>query len=289
MASQQQIKGRIKSVKNTRQITKAMQLVASSKLRRAQEAAAKPAQYALLARQMLTRLKMLDGADEFSWFMERPIKSRYLVVIASNLGLAGAYDGNVIRQLLDEVKKDREAGIETAVICIGRKVTQAVSRVAGLKIEAVYNDIPEHPTSDDLRPLLGQVVGHFADGEADAVDIIYTHFISTIKSETRVLRALPAGFQNEEIDEELSIAEAEPNASTLLQVVTLQLLESQLYQAILEAIASEQSMRMLAMKNATDNAGEIIDDLTLEYNNARQAAITQELAEISGGAEALNG
>lgn len=289
MASRQQIKSRIKSVKNTRQITKAMQLVAASKLRRAQDAAEKPAQYALLARQMLTRLRQLEGAEGFTWFNERPVKHRYLVVIASNLGLAGAYDGNIIRQLIVEVKKDREAGIETSIICVGRKVSQAASRIAGLKIEAVYNDMPEHPTSDDLRPLLGQVVGHFADGEADAVDIIYTHFISTIKTEPKVLRMLPAGFEQETLDESLSIAEAEPNPVLLLEAVTLQLLESQLYQAMLEAIASEQSMRMLAMKNATDNAGEIIDDLTLEFNNARQAAITQELAEISGGAEALNG
>lgn len=266
-----------------------MQLVAASKLRRAQDAAEKPAQYALLARQMLTRLRQLEGSENFSWFTERPTKSRYLVVIASNFGLAGAYDGNIVRQLITEVRKDREAGIETSIICVGRKVSQAASRIAGLKIEAVYNDMPEHPSSDDLRPLLGQVVGHFADGEADAVDIIYTHFISTIRTESKLLRILPAGFQEEEISSELAIAEAEPKAEVLLQAVTLQLLESQLYQAMLEAIASEQSMRMLAMKNATDNAGEIIDDLTLEFNNALQASITQELAEISGGAEALNG
>lgn len=289
MASQQQIKGRIGSVKNTRQITKAMQLVAASKLRRAQEAAEKPAQYALLARQMLTRLRQLDEAKGSLWFAERPVKSRHLVVISSNLGLAGAYDGNIIRRLIEEVKIDRDAGIETKIICVGRKVAQAAARIADLKIEAVYDALPEHPNSDDLRPILGQVVGHFEDGEADAVDVIFTHYISTIKSEARVQRILPAGFESEELDENLSNAEAEPSAAILLEVVTLQLLESQLYQAYLESVASEQSMRMLAMKNATDNAGDIIDDLTLAYNNARQASITQELAEISGGAEALNG
>ena len=110
-----------------------------------------------------------------------------------------------------------------------------------------------------------------------------------MSSEVRVQHVLPAGFEETQLDEELASAEAEPNAFELLEAVTLQLLESQLYQAILEAIASEQSMRMLAMKNATDNASDIVDALTLEFNNARQAAITQELAEISGGAEALNG
>ncbi len=289
MASRQQIKGRIKSVKNTRQITKAMQLVAASKLRRAQTAAEKPMQYSLLARQMLTRLRQLESASEFEWFKARPVKRRYLVVISSHLGLAGAYDGNVIRRLIQEVKADRAAGIETSIVAVGRKVAQAAARINGLHIEAVYNDLPERPSSDDLRPLLSQVVGHFADGDADAVDIIYTHFISTVNTEVQLRNVLPAGYEEAALDAETAQAEAEPNAPALLEAVTLQLLESQLYQAILEAIASEQSMRMLAMKNATDNASDIVDALTLEFNNARQAAITQELAEISGGAEALNG
>lgn len=289
MASRQQIKGRIKSVKNTRQITKAMQLVAASKLRRAQTAAEKPMQYSLLARQMLTRLRQLESANEFEWFHARPVKRRYLVVISSHLGLAGAYDGNVIRRLIQEVKADRAAGIETSIVAVGRKVAQAAARINGLHIEAVYNDLPERPSSDDLRPLLSQVVGHFADGDADAVDVIYTHFISTVNTEVQLRHVLPAGYEEVDVDAETAQAEAEPNAPALLEAVTLQLLESQLYQAILEAIASEQSMRMLAMKNATDNASDIVDALTLEFNNARQAAITQELAEISGGAEALNG
>lgn len=289
MASRQQIKSRIKSVKNTRQITRAMQLVAASKLRRAQDAAVKPAEYALLARQMLTRLKQLSEADQFHLFKVRPVKKRLLIVMSSNLGLAGAYDGNVIRKMLGEVKADRAKNVETSVICIGRKVGQSASRVQGLKVEAVYNDLPEHPNADDLRPLLSSAVGLFAEGGVDAIDIIFTHYISTVNQQVRVQRILPAGFEDEAISGELSTAEAEPSAEELLDAATLRLLEAQIYQSILEALASEQSMRMLAMKNATDNAGDIIEDLTLEFNNARQAAITQELAEISGGAEALNG
>lgn len=287
MASRQQIKSRIKSVKNTRQITKAMQLVAASKLRRAQDAAERPLQYSLLARQMLTRLRQLEDAGEFNWFDKRPVKNHFLIVIASNLGLAGAYDGAVIRQMLAEIKADRENGVKTSIIAVGRKVAQAAARVDGVQIEAVYNNLPERPTSDDLRPLLSEVVGHFADGEADKVDVIYTHFHSMVRTEVRTVQALPAGYEEAELDDEMASAEAEPSAHEIIKAVTLQLIESQLYQAVVEALASEQSMRMLAMKNATDNAGDIIDDLTLVFNNARQAAITQELAEISGGAEAL--
>src|SRR5262249_11234250 len=127
----------------------------------------------------------------------------------------------------------------------------------------------------------------FASEEVDAVDIIYTKFVSTIVQQVTVQRLLPAGFDEVEGAEELEYAEIEPSPETLLRLAALRLLEVQIYQALLDAIASEHSMRMLAMQNATDNASEIIDDLTLEYNTARQAAITQELAEITGGAEAM--
>lgn len=288
MASRQQIKQQIRSVRNTRQITRAMQLVAASKLRRAQEAAEKPQAYAQLAREVLTRLrKLADSSGQFHLFVERPVKRRLIIALTSDLGLAGAYDANVIRQLLNEVKIDREAKIETSVFAIGRKVAQAASRVQDLKIEAVYNQLPDHPTADDLRPILGAIVTLFNDQKVDAVDIIYTHFISTITQKVQVQRILPAGFEEAEIKGDLAEAEAEPSPEELLESATLRLLEVQIYQAILESLASEQSMRMIAMKNATDNANDLIEEYTLEYNNARQAAITQELAEISSGAEAM--
>ncbi|MBX6334264.1 ATP synthase F1 subunit gamma [Candidatus Saccharibacteria bacterium] len=288
MASRQQIKRRINSVKNTRQITKAMQLVAASKLRRAQEAAQKPRAYADLARTILTRLRQIAADEsELGLFTERPVKRRLLIVITSDLGLAGAYDANVIRTLIAEVKNDREAGVKTSVIAIGRKVAQAASRIADVYVEAVYTKLPDKPSADEMRPILTSVVDKFAEGSIDAVDIIFTKFISSIKSEVRIQRLLPAGFEEVQLDEEMARAEAEPSAGALLKAVSMRLLEVQIYQARLESAASEHSMRMLAMKNATDNASDIIEDLTLEFNNARQAAITQELAEITGGAEAL--
>lgn len=288
MASRQQIKRRIGSVKNTRQITKAMQLVAASKLRHAQEAVVRPRAYAELAREIMTRLRQLAAADsEFKLFSERDVKKRLIIAITSDLGLAGAYDANVIRQLIAEAKADRAKGIKTGVVAIGRKASQAASHIAGLEVEAVYTKMPDKPSADELRPILTSVVGLFADGVVDQVDIIFTKFVSSVSQQIQVQRLLPAGFEEVELDDELSHADVEPSAESLLQAASLRLLEAQIYQAFLEAIASEQSMRMLAMKNATDNASDLIDDLTLEYNNARQAAITQELAEITGGAEAL--
>lgn len=288
MASRQQIKRRIGSVKNTRQITKAMQLVAASKLRRAQEAVQKPRAYADLARGILTRLRQIAGDEsEFKLFTERPVKNRLIIVVTSDLGLAGAYDANVIRTLITEAKADRDSGVKTSVVAIGRKAAQAASRIAGLEVESVYTKMPDKPSADQLRPILTSVVAGFAEGRLDAVDVIFTKFISSVNSQVQRQRLLPAGFEEVELDEELARAEVEPSASVLLHAASLRLLEAQIYQAFLESTASEHSMRMLAMKNATDNASDLIEDLTLEYNNARQAAITQELAEITGGAEAM--
>jgi len=288
MGSRQQIKQRIGSVKNTKQITRAMQLVSASKLRRAQEAAAGPSAYAQLAREILTRLRQLAADDsEFRLFTARPVSHRLLIVMTSDLGLAGAYDANVLRMMVQEARADHDKGVKTSVIAIGRKAAHTAATLNGVNIEAVYQEMPDHPTADQLRPILTSVVGLFADGVVDKVDIIHTHFKSTISQEVQLKQLLPAGFEEVELSDEMARAEIEPSAESLLRSAALRLLEAQIYQAFLDAIASEHSMRMLAMKNATDNASDLIDDLTLAYNNARQAAITQELAEITGGAEAM--
>jgi F-type H+-transporting ATPase subunit gamma len=288
MASRQQIKRRIGSVKNTRQITKAMQLVAASKLRRAQEAVVRPRAYAELAREILTRLRQItENEGEFKLFTERPVKRRLYIVITSDLGLAGAYDANVLRTLITRAREDQTKGVKTSVIAIGRKAAHTASHIAGLEVEAVYTRLPDQPSADELRPILSTVVNLFVDGTVDEVDLIFTQFISSIRQEVQEQRLLPAGFEAVQLNNELAHADVEPSAEALLDAAAQRLIEAQIYQAFLESIASEQSMRMLAMKSATDNASDIIDDLTLEYNNARQAAITQELAEITGGAEAL--
>lgn len=290
MASRQQIKQRISSVKSTKQITKAMQLVAASKLRRAQEAAAGPRAYAELARGILARLRNIAGGESESYlFTDRPVKNRLLMVVTSDRGLAGAYNSNVIRRMLSELKSDREKDIATSVIVIGRQAAHAAGRIAGLDIHAAYQGLPDKPDADTLRPILSTAVSLFADRKVDAVDLIYTKFISTVNQEVQVKRLLPAGLDPESTEEKIEDGEVtvEPSVEALMQSTTIRLLDAQIYQALLEAAASEHSMRMLAMKNATDNASDIVDDLTLEFNNARQAAITQELAEISGGAEAI--
>lgn len=292
MASRQQIKRRITSVKNTKQITKAMQLVAASKLRRAQETAVGPQEYSRVAREMLTTLRQLAKQEPTvaTLFQQRLVNHRLIIAITSDRTLAGAYNVNIVRQLIAELKADQEKGIKTSVVTIGRQAGNAAARIHGLDIAAAYTGFPERPDANDIRPVLNTVINRFTaegDDNVDAVTIVYTHFASTISQQVRVQQLLPAGFEETETDTEMAHATIEPSLEELLRSVTVRLLEVQIYQAILESVASEHSMRMIAMKNATDNASDLIDDYTLEYNNARQAAITQELAEITGGAEAM--
>ncbi len=288
MPSRQQIKSRIRSVTNTKQITRAMQLVSASKLRRAQEAVAGPRVYAEVAREMLTHLRGLvatEGGHEL--FAQRPVKRRLIIAIASDRGLAGAYNANVFRDVLRQLNQDKAANIETSVICVGRQIATAVARLKGVTVTGVYQDLPDRPDANRLRPILTSAFAEFTSGNVDDVTILYTHFKSTVSQTITNLQILPAGFADADLDNNLSSAEVEPNLPELIEATVVRFLEAQLYQAYLEAAASEHSVRMLAMKNATDNAKDIIEDLTLEFNNARQAAITQELSEISAGVEAL--
>lgn len=266
-----------------------MQMVAASKLRKAQESAVGPREYARMSRELLTHLRHLDqdANSNTTLFTERPIKKRLIVMITSDRGLAGAYNANVIRQSFRELMDDENAAVKTSLLCIGRQAANAAVRISGVSVLGIYQNLPDHPTASDLRPILSSIVEQFETEEVDAVDVIYTKFVSSIRQEVNIQRLLPAGFQEEAVSANVASAKIEPSVDALLQAVTLRLLEVQLYQIMLESSASEHSMRMLAMKNATDNATEIVEDLTLEYNSARQAAITQELAEISGGAEAM--
>ena len=287
MAQTTALKNRIKSVRNTKQITKAMELVAASKMRRAQEAAIKSRTYRNLARQILTRLRELTDVDHHPLFIQREVKNRLLIVITSDRGLAGAYNSNILRLLVSELNKDRTTSIASHVITMGKQGAKFVTRLKDVEIIGAYNELPDHPTADDLRPLLDSILHMQTKNETDVIDIIYTDYKSSISQEAKVERLLPAAFTETKIEPDLGKAIFEPSPEAVLNNVANRLIEVQLWQDVLEAAASEHSMRMMAMKNATDNATELIDDLTLEFNTARQAAITQELAEITGGAEAI--
>lgn len=288
MASTQVLKLRIRSVKNTKQITKAMQLVAASKMRRAQETTKASAPYTLAARELLTALSLHTSSAGHPLFLARPIKTRLIIVIASDKGLAGSYNGSVIKMYTEELQADVRDGIANKTIAIGRKAAQFAARIQDVEVIGSYEDLPDRPDGDELYSILDTARNMFMSGSVDVVDLIFTEFISSIKQEVKVLRVLPAGFKPVDEAEVCVDSIYEPGVDEILDGVAHRLVGAQIFQALLEARASEHSMRMLAMKNASDNATDLIDDLTLEMNKARQGAITQELAEISGGVEALN-
>lgn len=291
MASTQQLKRRIGSVKNTKQITKAMELVAASKMRKAIESAHRGRAYREAAHSMLSRLTTVMEISDHPLYTVRPIKTRLYIVITSNRGLAGAYNANVIRMFTRAAGEDKKNGIKTQAIVVGRRGAQFLNRVEHIEVVAAYDDFGDHPTANDIRPILDSVTELYRTTAVDEVKLLYTEHKSNLSQIATSLAFLPATFEAEAesgaTSQSLSDVTFEPSVTEVLENVTERLLEVQIWQALLESIASEHNMRMLSMKNATDNATDIISDLTLEFNTARQAKITQELAEITGGAEAM--
>lgn len=289
MANTQALKGRIRSVKSTKQITKAMQLVAASKMRRAQDATRASSPYAEAAQQLLASLAGQSAVKDHPLYEQRVVENRLIIVVASDKGLAGAFNSNLLRRYTEELKTDVAAKIGTSSITIGRKASQFASRVKGTNVIGAYQDLADQPDDVQLYTILDTAHDLFLSGEIDAVDLLYTEFVSAAHQRPVVTRVLPAGETlSSEVPAGPSDAVYEPSVEEVLNGVTYRLIGAQLFQALLESRASEYSMRMVAMKNATDNASDLIDDLTLAMNKARQGAITQELAEISGGVEALN-
>lgn len=288
MAHTTALKRRIGSVKNTRQITKAMELVAASKMRRAQEQATSSRGYREAAESIIDRLSTVTDLARHPLFVRRPVKRRLVVIITSDQGLAGAYDGNVIKQLTALLAEDQKAKIKTDIVAIGKKGSQFASRIEGVTLTAVYPMFANQPSEAEVRAIVDPIFKRYADEDIDAVNVLYTGFVSQLRQEVRnveMLPTVPPSMANKL--SELEVAIFEPSVEEIVSAVTERLLLAALWQYLLESMASEQSMRMMAMKNASDNAGDIIDDLTLEFNTARQADITQQIAEIVGGAEAV--
>jgi F-type H+-transporting ATPase subunit gamma len=289
MASTIILKRRIKSIRGTRQITKAMQLVSASKLRRAQEHATASRDYRDLAYDLLRKLNAMEEVERTPLFTKRAIKNRLYVVITSNTGLAGAYNANVLKLLLHDIQQDDTDHVKSHVIVIGSKGAHFVRRLARVDLLAAYPPFGDHPTANDVRPILNTVIDQYKTEAVDDIRLIYTQFNSTVSQQAQDMHLLPAPLLDPAEAERVAVSNFEPDVETVVDQATTRLIEAQLWQALLESLASEHAMRMIATKNATDNANDLIEDYTLELNSARQAQITQDLAEITGGAEALNG
>ncbi len=291
MPSTRALKTRIRSVNSTKQITKAMQLVAASKMRRAQDADKASAPYTRAAEELLAYLASQGATDNHPLFKRRKITKRLIIVIASDKGLAGAYNSNVLKAYLELLRRDDQRGIANLTVTVGRKASQFASRLKDTEVVGSYEDLPDQPSGLTFHTILNSAIGMFERGEVDAVTLVYTKFVSSISQVAETDRLLPAGTETSvdptEISNNVADAKFEPSPAEVLDAVAYRLTGARLLQALLDARASEHSMRMMAMKNATDNASDLVDDLTLAMNKARQGAITQELAEISGGVEAM--
>lgn len=312
------IKTRIKSVKNTAKITKAMEMVSAAKMRRAVSAALSTRPYAAMARVLMEHLTKMDGKDEL---MEmRPVKNILLVLISSNRGLCGSYNSNLFKRLTailaDKKNIARHHGmngenilpnedVNISIIGIGKKSASFAKR-NGYPLVAVYETISDQKSFDDVLPIARTLIDDYRKGVYDKVVVAYTDYVSSLTQEPKIRQLLPLSPVDlhkmlRDLGKDMPNIEAEraadmypieeylfePGKDEILHYILPRLAEVQLYQAVLESAASEHSARMLAMRNASDAAGEMIGDLQLTFNKARQAGITQEIAEIAAGAAAL--
>lgn len=292
MPSTRDIRRRIKSVKNTAQITKAMQMVASAKMRKAQQAALAGRPYASLMNEVLAAATAGAGEFQHPLTERREVKKRALIIISTDKGLCGALNTNLLREAA------KAHSPTTVYVVAGRKAAQWVARLKReLVAEFSYKDAPEFSEARAISKFAQEL---FLSGQADAVDVVFTNYVNTLTQKAELRSLLPLGrLQKLEADlrgngapEEIQSSTSrefgfEPAAPQLLGNLLPHYLNYQVYQMLLEAKASEHSARMVAMKSATDNAKQLIKDLTLEYNKLRQANITKELLEITSAAMAM--
>ena len=298
MATIREIKRRIRSVKNIAQVTRALEAVSASKVRKAQAQVLATRPYAQQAWEVLTSLAQQAGAGEsiHPLLADRPVKNIAIIVVSGDRGLCGAYNVNIIRRVLEFVR-DQRAPVQ--MITVGKKGRELLMR-AGRKIVAEFSNLPAAPTSLEIAPISRIAVDDFLAGKVDEVYVAHTDFINTIQQRPSIRRVLPLKVEEREqqvVSELTAGAQAgrlarreylyEPSRLALLDSVIPRFIEMQVYQAVLESLASEHSARMVAMRNATDSAKTLVGDLTLTYNKARQQSITGELLDIAGGAEAL--
>lgn len=284
MASQRDIRRRIGAVRNIKQITRAMQFVAASKLKRAQDATLAARPYSEKLDEVLADLAAVLGAEDHPLLAARPDGGKRLIIlITTDRGLAGPLNTNTIRFVSREIM-DHPGDL--TLVTVGRKGRDAMRR-AGVPMEAHFAGFGDRPSFADVLPLARLVTDDFLAGTYSVIDIVYSRFVSTLTQRPETFRLLPI--------EPASDTDAgipgnqflfEPDAETVLQQLLPRYVATRLFQVVLESKASEESSRMVAMKNATENAEELIEDLTLSYNKVRQSNITREMIEIASGANA---
>lgn len=289
MANLKAIRRRIGSVKSTQKITRAMKMVAAARLRRAQQAALRSRPFADSAARMLASMQGQLGELEHPLLTKREVKRVHYLVIASDRGLAGAYNNNVAKAIANAIRDGRRDALELSFTALGRRAETAVKRFGAELSEGLSLNDFQKRFAEDCESLRASLEKRFREAAYDEVRVIFTHFRSAITQEIRVQSLLPIQANTTSGHEDLREILFEPSADAILEELVPLVLLANLQSAIRDAVASEHSARMTAMDAATNNASDMIDRLTLEYNRARQAAITTELVEIISGAQAIEG
>jgi F-type H+-transporting ATPase subunit gamma len=286
VAGAKEIRTKIKSVKNTQKITRAMEKVAMSKMRKAQDRMAAARPYAERLRRTLGHLAQAKLEVKHPFMVERPVKRVAFLVVSTDRGLCGGLNINAFRATVRAVREWQAKGVEADLVLVGNKAISFFKRIGG-KVLATTSQLGDRPHLEQLIGVIKVLSDAYRDGQVDRVYVVANHFVNTMTQKAEAIQLLPVQpVQSEGLLEHWDYI-YEPDAADLLDTVLTRYVESQIYQAVIENTASEQSARMVAMKSASDNAGKIIGALQLQYNKARQASITKELAEIVGGAAAV--
>ncbi|REG83888.1 F0F1 ATP synthase subunit gamma [Marinomonas pollencensis] len=286
MAVGKEIRTQISSINNTRKITRAMEKVAASKTRKAQDRMAASRPYAERIRQVVGHLANANPEYKHRYLTEREAKRVGYIVISSDRGLCGGLNVNAFKAAIKGMKQQAEAGIEIDICAIGSKAVSFFRNYGG-NVTAAFTGLGDAPKAEDLVGSVKVMLDAFDEGRIDRLYVVSNEFVNTMTQTPKVEQLLPLkAEENTELQHHWDYI-YEPEAVEILNELLVRYIESQVYQSVVENIACEQAARMLAMKNATDNAGDIIDELQLVYNKARQAAITQEISEIVSGAAAV--
>lgn len=287
MSGAKEVKNKIGSVQSTKKITGAMEMVAASKMRKAQERMTLGKPYAERIRNVVAHLARANPQYEHSYMQERVPRRVGYIVITTDRGLCGGLNANLLKQVVKNSKEWTDQGVETQYCLIGNK-GQAFFRSVGGNVVASTGGLGERPHMEDLIGSIKVMLDAFENQEIDRLYLVYNEFVNTMVQKPRIQQLLPLeAFEDDEQSQYPWDYIYEPAPETLIDGLLVRFIESQVYQGVVENNACEQSARMIAMKAATDNATEIIDDLQTLYNKARQAAITQEISEIVSGAAAV--
>ncbi|MBB6638092.1 ATP synthase F1 subunit gamma [Cohnella thailandensis] len=284
-----EIKSKIKSTQNTKQITKAMEMVAASKLRRAQNAALASRPYSDKLKEVVSSIATSGSSVSHPMLESRPVKRSAYLVITSDRGQAGGLNSNLLKKLVEKLKEKHKSQDEFSLFVIGRKgYDYLVRRKYEIRQEII--GAPDSPTFADIKSIASAAVGGFENGEYDELFVVYNRFVNAVTQIPTIKQMLPLdASQFDKQDSSLSAGyEYEPDAEAILDVLLPKYAETLVFSSLLENKASEFGARMTAMSSATKNATKMINELTLHYNRARQAAITQEITEIVGGANAIS-